>query len=265
MIEVFEGKLGGGKSYSATVRAVRHLAKGGIVATNIQLNKVSVADYIRRHYKVEPDLDRQLFVLEEHQVFNFEKYIPRGKDYENVPLVIIDEFHLWFNNRDWAQTAKNSRPTLTFITQSRKLHVDLILISQSVLNMDKQFMRMVQYIWRFRDLDRWKIPGLGINYSTLMKCTLGIVYPHQILVCQFDMDGRTLLDRKFVKKDPEIFKLYETNSLLRPIDDLSPVTVENLKLQRYRKPTVPVPKWAWGVALVPFVFALKLVFHHYNG
>lgn len=75
-------------------------------------------------------------------------------------LVVIDEVHLTFNARDYAKTDKLYWETLTFLTQSRKVHTDVIFISQSVLNMDKQFMRLVQYIWRFRDLSRWKIPLL---------------------------------------------------------------------------------------------------------
>src|SRR4029077_20881529 len=94
--------------------------------------------------------------------------------------------------------------TLTFLTQSRKVHTDVIFVSQSVLNMDKQFMRLVQYIWRFRDLSRWKIPGLGIPYPF-----------KQILAVQFDYDGRTMLQRSFVQKDRKIFALFETNALLR--------------------------------------------------
>jgi hypothetical protein len=232
MIEVFEGKLGGGKTYSATVRIVHQLRRGGIVATNIELNREALEEYCARRYKVRLDLDRQLYVLTEEQLFTFHSHIPLGASADARPLIVIDEAHLWFNSRDWAQA---SRDVLKFLTQSRKLHVDIILISQSALNLDKQFIRMVQYVWRFRDMDRFKVPGLGIAYPTLIRClTLGLWNPSQILVSQFDFDGRTLLDKQFIGKDPEIFSLYQTNSLLRPIGGLSTQVTDTVQLEEVK-------------------------------
>jgi hypothetical protein len=236
MIEVFEGKLGGGKTYSAVVRIVHVLRRGGVVATNIELNRSAIVDYCARRYRVQLDLDKQLFILTEDQLFNFHSHIPLGSSADCRPLIVIDEAHLWFNSRDWAQA---SRDVLKFLTQSRKLHVDIIFISQSALNLDKQFIRMVQYIWRFRDLDRFKIPGLGITYPFLIKClTLGLINSSQILVSQFDFDGRTLLDKSFVPKDLDIFELYQTNSLLRPIGGLSTTVAENIQLDKVQRPPI---------------------------
>jgi hypothetical protein len=234
MIEVFEGKLGGGKTYSATVRIVHQLRKGGVVATNIELNRQALVDYCARKYRVQLDLEKQLYVLTEEQLFNFHSHIPMGAHADARPLIVIDEAHLWFNSRDWAQA---SRDVLKFLTQSRKLHVDIILISQSALNLDKQFIRMVQYVWRFRDMDRFKIPGLGISYPTLIRfATFGLWNPSQILVSQFDFDGRTLLEKQFVGKDRHIFALYQTNSLLRPISGLSTVVADTVALEKVKSP-----------------------------
>jgi hypothetical protein len=199
MIEIYEGRLGGGKTYSATIRIVDHLRQGGLVATNIEVNWDAIVEFVKRIYRLVLQ-DDQLIKLQDDQIANFYKYTPSGTDKLPV-LVVLDEAHLNFNSRDWNLT---SRETLAFLTQSRKVHTDIIFIAQSALNMDKQFMRLVQYIWRFRDLSKWKIPGLSIPYP----------FPH-ILSCQFDYDGKTMLQRTFQIKNKEVFKLYKTNAIVR--------------------------------------------------
>jgi len=199
MIEIYEGRLGGGKTYSAVVRMVDHLRKGGTVCTNVALKWESVSRYVADNYGVVVELE-QLIVLTDEQIAVFHRHTPSGDASLNV-LVVIDEAHLVFNARDWANT---SRETLAFLTQSRKVKTDVIFISQSALNIDKQFGRLVQFIWRFRDLEKWRIPGLGIGWPL-----------KQILCCQFDYDGKTILQRNFIAKDKRVFTLYDTNSLLR--------------------------------------------------
>jgi zona occludens toxin (predicted ATPase) len=207
VIECYEGRLGGGKTYSAVVRMVDHLRRGGFVCTNINVVPDAIARYIRRRYGVIMEHD-QLLHLEDDQIGLFHRFTPSGTA-ELPVLVVIDEAHLTFNARDFAKTDRLYRETLTFLTQSRKVATDVIFIAQSVLNMDKQFMRLVQYIWRFRDLARWKIPGLGISYPF-----------KQILAVQFDYDGRTILQRSFVRKDPAVFALYHTDHIVKPFPRL---------------------------------------------
>jgi hypothetical protein len=218
MIELYEGRLGGGKTYSAAVRMLDHVRRGGIVCTNIELIWPAFKDYIRTSYGLEAE-DDQFISLREEQVGLFHRFTPSGTA-ELPVLVVIDEAHLTFNARDFAQTDKLYRETLTFLTQSRKVNTDIIFIAQSVLNMDKQFMRLVQFIWRFRDLAKWKIPGLGIPYPL-----------KQILAVQFDYDGKTVLQRSFVSKDKRIFGLYNTNSLIREFPRLGNVNTKR-KLQK---------------------------------
>jgi hypothetical protein len=197
---------------------VAHLRMGGVVATNVELVWPAIKEYSAELFNVVLE-DDQFIGLSEEQIGLFHHHTPSGSP-ELPVLVVIDEAHLTFNARDFAKTDKNYRETLVFLTQSRKVHTDVIFISQSVLNMDKQFMRLVQFIWRFRDLARWKIPGLGIKYPL-----------KQILAVQFDYDGKTVLQRSFVRKDPRIFALYRTNSLVRPFPRLEGVTTSR-KLKR---------------------------------
>jgi hypothetical protein len=221
MIEVFEGRLGGGKTYSAVVRIVGQLAVGGIVCTNIELVPEKIAALLVARFGVVMQADQIIKLLDE-EVYQFHKYTPSGT--VDLPvLVVLDEAHIHFNARDFAKTDKNCRETLIFLTQSRKVNTDIIFISQSALNLDKQFARLVQYIWRFRDLAKWRIPGLGIT------CPF-----KGILSVQFDYDGRTVLQRQFIPKDRAIFGCYNTNSLLRGFPRLQGVNTRR-QLQRVQK------------------------------
>lgn len=213
MIEIFEGRLGGGKTYSAVYRMVCQLARGGLVATNVEVVWDGLRECVSQKFGVEIEPE-QLIKLEDDQVYSFHRFTPSGTS--DLPvLVVLDEAHIHFNARDHATTDRLYRETLVFLTQSRKVATDVIFISQSALNLDKQFARLVQYIWRFRDLAKWRIPGLGI------MCPL-----KGILCVQFDYDGRTILQRQYVAKDKAIFKSYNTNSLLRGFPRLEGITTK---------------------------------------
>jgi hypothetical protein len=245
MIECYEGRLGGGKTYSATVRIVDHLRRGGLVATNVELRWERVVAYVADRFGVvvEPD---QLIKLVDEQIGLFHRFTPSGTPQLPV-LIVIDEAHLNFNSRDYAKTDKLYRETLTFLTQSRKVHTDVVFISQSVLNMDKQFMRLVQFIWRFRDLSKWKIPGLGIKWPI-----------NQILCVQFDYDGRTVLQRQFINKDKRVFDLYETNSLLREFPRLDGVKTKR-ELRKVERQKSKMAKWLIPIGLVTGVVCVVLL------
>ena len=207
MIEVFEGRLGGGKTYHAVKRMVKYLASGGVVCSNIALKMDAVKAYLRMRYSWEYQEGQYIF-LEDEEINQFYKHTPSGTP-ECPSLVVIDEAHIWLNARDWASVL---REMIIFLTQSRKCFTDIIFISQSALNIDKQIMRLVQYIWRFRDLKKLKIAELGIGWPL-----------NQFLVAQYDYDGKTLLDKRFELKDRQIYPLYNTHELLRKFPRLEGV------------------------------------------
>lgn len=216
MVEVFEGRIGGGKTYSAVVRILAHLAAGGTVATNVELIWEGCLRFVQRVYGVTLERE-QLIMLKDEEITQFHKYTPSGSSEMSV-LVVLDEVHLHFNARDFGSNDKNFRETFTFLTQSRKVCTDVIFISQSMFNIDKQFVRQVQYIWRFRDMSKWRIPGLGI--ASPFK---------GILAVQFDLDGKTILQREFVPKNKAVFQCYNTNALLRPFPRLGQAGKRQLK------------------------------------
>jgi len=195
MIECYEGRLGGGKTISAVLRMLDAWCAGATVFSNVAIKWEEVKKYVRQHWRMELD-DRQFQFLDDEKIHNFHRFTPSNS------LVVIDEAHLWFNARDWSQTANTQRELLNFLTQSRKYKTDIIFITQAAANLDKQFMRLIQFVWRFRDMEKFRIPGLGIKWPF-----------KQIMQIQLDYDGKTVLQRKFWTKSKRIFALYDTNAI----------------------------------------------------
>lgn len=198
MISVYEGVLGGGKSYHAVGWALRYLADGGTVWSNITLKEDACKEWVRNRRGVELDWEKQFHYLTPSDLANLDKVVAGGT-YDCHALAILDEIHLYHNSRDWAQA---SRSLLNWLTQSRKLYTDIIAITQHRNNLDKQWIRLVERFWHFRDLRNWKIPGLGIGLPFV-----------QCLAVELDQDGRTVLAKHFERFDLSIFGCYDSSQL----------------------------------------------------
>lgn len=205
MIAIFEGKIGGGKTYLAVSRILAHLASGGVVFTNIELKLDGVEEYLRTVAGVEFD-PTAVRILDESESWDFHKYLRSGVAGLNS-LCVIDEAHLWFNARDHSVTAATKRELITFLSQSRKLNVDVIFIVQAAENLDAQFRRLAQEIWRMKDLARFKLPILDIAYP----------WPHT-MAFRMDTGNNMVMEKKLLKRSPIIWNAYNTNALLRPVE-----------------------------------------------
>jgi len=210
MIEIYEGRLGGGKTYYAVRRMMEYMAAGGHVSSNIHLKWDKVCEYVLNKYSWKLVPEQYLF-LDDDQICLFHRYTPCGS-FEQPSLVVIDEAHIWLNSRDWSQ---QSRELLTFLTQSRHCFTDIIFISQAALNCDKQIMRLVQYIWRFRDMKKYRIAGIGVGWPL-----------NQFLRVQFDQDGTTVLDSVFEWKEKAVYELYDSFVLYRKFPRLEGLKVK---------------------------------------
>lgn len=204
MIAIYEGKIGGGKTYLAVCRILAHLARGGTVFTNVELKPEGCAAYLRKYHGVELE-DDAIRILDEAESWDFHKYLRAGRELNT--LCVIDEAHLWFNARDHSVTAATKRELITFLSQSRKLKVDVIFIVQSAENLDAQFRRLAQEIWRMKDLQRFRVPLVNIAYP----------WPHT-LAFRLDNGNFQIMEKKLLKRNEDIFNAYNTNALLRPVE-----------------------------------------------
>jgi len=232
MIETFEGRLGGGKSYTAVQRIVNVLCAGGFVATNI---KLMVEPWTHKKYGKQRGLreicrlrgwslrDNQIINLPDYEYIDFTSrqdgklfrlsklqafwtLIPRVSD--GVILVVIDEAHFHF-----PQSGYRSIPNdvLEFLTLSRHACVDVIFISQHIKNMWCQMSRLAQYRWEFRDLKKYGMYIKG-NFP-IPSFTLPWPFP-QILQSQYDYDGKTLIGKIYNWHNLKVHECYDSPDLL---------------------------------------------------
>ena len=69
-------------------------------------------------------------------------------------LYIIDELHEYFNAREWMETGRSA---LTYLSQHRKMGDDVICITQSIGNVDKQFRSVAQEFQYVRNYNKEKV------------------------------------------------------------------------------------------------------------
>lgn len=215
MIEIYQGRIGGGKTYAAVAAIARHLAHGGTVYTNIDIVQQGMANLIARRYGKVFNANALLRLPE--KVHGWQDFIKWGVRELDV-LVVIDEAQVFYNSRDWSRTQNEHGRMLSFLTQSRKACVSVIFITQHMDNIDKQFRLLAQNIWIFRDMAKFGplAPLMGGAF----------------LAVAVDYTGERL-SSKLVWKSRSVFKAYDTLSFL---DEQMQQLAEELRegIQPYR-------------------------------
>jgi zona occludens toxin (predicted ATPase) len=230
MLEIFEGPPGNGKSLSAVLRIISHVCKGGTVYTNLALRLENWPEYIARTYGLEMHPD-QLRLIEDEQILELWKYTAPGTA-ECPVLLVLDEIQDQLNAKDHSD--KTKRPLFQWLCQHRHDDNDLIMISQSLSNIDAQCRRNAECIWSFVNMrQNFRIMGLGC-------------WPFpQILQRRWSKDGRTLLERNFWWIQPAVFELYHSKAK-RLSRKRSEMPVERRHLKRIQGPK---PNWRKHVTI----------------
>lgn len=201
-LSIIHGKPGEGKSYVAVcLYLLPHLAAGGHAATNIEMVPEEIDKLFLERYGRVFDRSR-LQQLDGLQVSRFFEHVPAGKKGENV-LVVIDEAHKYFNARDFAKNDSQFRDTFTKLTEHRHYHMDVIMLSQSVKNIDAQIVRLHNGITTLKNLRVWhfpRIPWLRIPY-------------YDFLAVRRDGDGKTIMRRDWIKFDQSLANCYNTHAV----------------------------------------------------
>ena len=193
VVECFTGLMGGGKSYMAVERASKHFLKAGRVFTNLQLKFDNIKTWAEEEHGILLQ-DQQYSHLSLDELREFPRHITAGTQ-KNPCLVIIDEAALFFNARDWAKTSK---AILEFLTQTRKVDVNIIFITQSIDDIDKQFRRRIHYTWTMVDVQKIKVFNLRWPW------------PHMIRTCYHGISFKAKLRRLWVLKNVKIFDFYSS-------------------------------------------------------
>jgi len=187
MIEFFLGKTGAGKSYLALKRTTEFLAdyEDGYVVTNLAINKGKLNAWMKKTFPgLEPDVVGRVRILSDDECRAFFLHREPGNDllpvtkeqesrlqfpnFEDASkksshvLWIIDEAHIFFDAREWAQVG----PTLNFFaSQHRKFKSDIVLVTQFLDQVEK---RLRQHATQFHECQNfglrrmafWRMPSV---------------------------------------------------------------------------------------------------------
>lgn len=170
-IKAISGKPGGGKSMFATKLIIEELVHGSrCVVTNLPLRLPELNAYLQEKYPEKTiNLFERVFMLDDDQAGQF--WLHRGPESSGVfvleketgkmtytvsgkpagVMFVIDEIHNYFNAREWMKTGKGA---LYYLSQHRKLGDDVIWVTQSIGNVDKQFRSMTQDYTYIRNLGK---------------------------------------------------------------------------------------------------------------
>jgi len=181
-IQVVQGSLGSGKSLVAVIEAIYQLRAGGVVATNFSFSPNWAWDLagqdlrvmlgLRDRYKFACSLYSRCFKVG-HPESMKELSGDRGSGLaalctgklknsrEGKGLLILDDCHHFFN----ARTFTANKDYVTFFANARKYGWRTLLITHSIENIDKQIRSYVEIEARFRNLQKFKIPLLGLPLS----------------------------------------------------------------------------------------------------
>lgn len=231
MIEAYSGLIGSGKSYSAVVRMLSYIAKGGCVVSNIRLmldpwqnnhalfkgqyskefNAMGVKEYVRRFYKWEYQEGQYRYIDNKHlENLGVVEKLPAGLPDLPVLLVWDEGADFW----DSDERANADKEFLSLLRHSRKLGMDFIFIVQEFTELNKRIRNQTAYVWRFIDMATFRIPGLGLGISWIP------ILNNQIRVLQFN---RAHFETKrdtvepvylgWLPKNQDVFSCYKTDAL----------------------------------------------------
>jgi len=173
-IDGVTGDVGGGKSYYVVSEGIRHLSRGGVWATNIDV-KVDrwYSERYKRHYAGCRHILRDLFGWE-LQVGQIITLPPDCWDYvhellpESLPdypvLCTLDEALEGYDSLDRGESGKRLRSVLSFVRHCRKYSVNLQYLVQTMEELNNRIRSKLTNIVYTRDTDKMRVPFLRIPY-----------------------------------------------------------------------------------------------------
>lgn len=180
---IVQGSKGSGKSACAVAFAIQHLYRGGVVAANFSLKPGWAEKMADRHItsrfsrKWRQQLAyslwsrffmvRSVSAIEKIDVFGLatgRKKTKVGKYQEGQGILLLDECQLMLNSRKSMQGDKNMG-WVEFFTQARKMGWIEILIAHKSEMIDSQIRDLAEYETRFRNLQKVRLPVIGLPLS----------------------------------------------------------------------------------------------------
>ena len=149
MIIGFVGTPGSGKSYEAVKKILDNLKKGRKIYTNIEgICEPEQIEAIKAYTSLSDyEIWQQLVFLEDKKCKEFLKYAVKGS------LIVIDEVHKLFSNRNW-QTDQN-KEFIEWASTHRHFGFDVVLITQDIEKIDKHARSLVEWTYYYRKVNQF--------------------------------------------------------------------------------------------------------------
>ncbi len=147
MIIGFTGTPGSGKTYEAVDKILDNLRMGRTVYTNIEgIFDPECLEMIKTVCDLSDlALTKQLKEIEEECIASFWMHVEPGA------LIILDEIHKWFSNRDW-QAEKNKQ--FGYWASTHRHHgYDVVLITQNIERVDSAVRSLLEWNYVFRKVN----------------------------------------------------------------------------------------------------------------
>ena len=165
MIYFYSGTPGSGKSLHVARDIYNRLnfnRKYPFVIANFSINEKMIKNKNARFvYKDNSELNVEYLVR--YAVKNHKLGV------ENQTLLVVDECSIIWNSREW-QSQVDRKEWLKFFVQHRKLGYNMILISQTDRQIDRQIRSLFEYEIKHRKVNNFKI-GKLIPVSTFAAIT----------------------------------------------------------------------------------------------
>lgn len=236
---IYSGGKGSGKSYNAVVDMINALDEGRRVVTNVAIYPKRIAYYIANmwHHKIRyrswdsihrfaRKIYNNIYLLKEDEIQKFYLYGSVNNDYIGNRLFVLDELHLYFNARN---TMKVSELLCDYLSQSRKLNDNILILTQNINNLDIQFRRQCRHYYHWHDSHqvsffKWK---QLFTFNPLPRFFLAREY--------YGGEKRNVHVGNIIRRPSKsIFALYETKALhnSRIVDQLQArMTMERLNIE----------------------------------
>jgi zona occludens toxin (predicted ATPase) len=147
MIFGFVGTPGSGKSYDAVRKVLDNLKSGKVVYTNIDGLE---DDFCQEFIKLYTGLDDCQFAHQLRYKTNAEMQC-FWEFVENESLIVIDEVHKLFSNRNWQSSANNI--FADWASTHRHIGCDLVLITQDLEKVEKHVRSLIEWTYYYRKVN----------------------------------------------------------------------------------------------------------------
>lgn len=184
---IYTGTPGSGKSLHAMQQVEFYLKHGKNVIANFPIH-IDFLKVVKGHFYYLPN-DK----ITVRYLINFSR-IKHDRERENQTLIVIDEASVKFNSRGFAN--KDRMEFLNFFSQHRKYGYNVLFISQSIRQIDRQIRDQFELEVKHRKLN---------NYKVFWICPFPIFIAHV-----FNLNFRDCIESHFFTYKKKYGELYDT-------------------------------------------------------